>query len=58
MEGRVIKIQPLQTFIGLKDLYIVGGFNGSLQTISVHVHLMTCYLNKNSLKLLAKYCQR
>ena len=44
-EGGVIKIQTLQTLIGLEDLYVVDGFNSSLQKMSVHVPLMTGYFN-------------
>ena len=57
MWGRCYKIQPLQTLIGLEYLYIVDGFNSSLQKMSVHVPLMTGYFNKHSLKYLAKDCQ-
>ena len=56
-EGRAIKIQPMQTFTGLEDLYVVDGLNSSLQNMSVHVSLMTGYFHKHSLKLLAKYYQ-
>ena len=41
MWGMCIKIQPMQTFIGLKDLNVVDVFNSSLQKMSVHVPLMT-----------------